>query len=259
MEQKMNSENNRNSGISNPFVFSKKTPFMQRIADLVRHGHTQYVLGIVPIEKAGFLAYKFEFQFHTTISRVAACRSRKRGEASARLLLLNQGEEKHLIWILLLKPGKTADQSGQKWRDALEDKIIITGYELVRRTRPGSNKPAWSWRYTESQYETLRNGLIQAIRSKHDDVLRQLIYSIARSPGFAGVREQVKKFYALVRQEWKRRRGKSEQCPELPQHGYTRRVEDRGCRLVELRKTPAQPMVLPAVSGDFSPQSDFRK
>lgn len=221
--------------ISNPFVFTKKTPFMQRIADLVRSGHTQYMNGVIPVEKAGFFAQKMEAQFQTNRSKVEACRARKRGEGSARLLFLHQGQERLLIWILLYQVGNQPDQTESRWRDALEDKIVLTGYELVRQTRPGATKPAWSWRYSHTQYERLRDQIIQSIRGKRDDVLRQLIHSIARSPGFAGVRDQVKNIFDLIKSEWKRRRAKTEQCPVLPKHGYTRRVEDHGCRLTELR------------------------
>jgi hypothetical protein len=226
---------NRNAtNIADPFIFRFKTAFMQRIADLVRSGHTQYVMGTIPISKAGFFAHKIEAQYHTDYSKLEACRARQRGEASARLLFLHQDGKELLIWFLLFHPGTTQDESGQNWRDAMVDRIVLTGYELVRRTRPGSNKPAWTWRYTLKQYDSLRDSIIAAIRNKHDLQLKQSIHSISRSPGFAGVREQVKKLYSILMSEWKRRRAKSEILPELPRHGYTRRIESRGCRLTEL-------------------------
>ena len=69
---------------------------------------------------------------------------------------------------------------------------------------------------------------------KRDLELQQLIHSLVRSPGFAGVRDHVTKMRALISAEWKRRRAKSEAMPEIPRHGYTRRLEDAGCRLSEL-------------------------
>ena len=218
-----------------PFVFTYKTPFMQRIADLVRSGHTQYVLGTIPTEKAGLFAGKMDSLLHISRNKLQACRARKLGEASARLLFLQQANEKHLTWILLRNPGDKADQSGQDWRDALEDKITITGYELVRRTRPDSKKPAWTWRYTQNQYDLVCESIISSIRGKRDLELQQLIHSLVRSPGFAGVRDHVTKMCALISAEWKRRRAKSEAMPEIPRHGYTRRLEDAGCRLSELK------------------------
>ena len=231
---------NPSQNYSNPFIFEYKTPFMQRIADVVRAGHVQYAMGTIPVEKAGFLAHKFETQFQTHLGKVESCRARMRGEASARLLFLHQADNDYLTWVLLFQPGSAPDQSGQKWRDALTDKIILTGYELVRRTRPGSKKPAWTWRYTQTQYDLQRDSIINAIRNKQDLDLRQLIYSISRSPGFAGIREQVKKLNEFIRSEWKRRRGKSDPMPATPHHGYARRLPDRGCRLSELRQSTGQ-------------------
>lgn len=218
-----------------PFVFAYKTPLMQRIADLVRSGHTEYVLGTIPVHKAGFFAAKMDRLLQTSRNKLEACRARKRGEGSARLLFLQQDNSAHLTWILLFHPGKQPDQSGQDWRDAHNDKIILTGYELVRRTRPSSTQPAWTWRYTASQYDLLRNGIISAIRAKRDLELQQVIHSLVRSPGHAGVRDQVKQLCALIRSEWKRRRAKSETLPLIPHHGYTRRLKDKGCRLSELK------------------------
>jgi len=254
----LNMNTSASLNISNPFVFTKKTPFMQRIADLVRSGHTQYVQGVISVEKAGFFSFKMETQYGTAKNKVDACRARQRGEGSARLLFLHHGDERFLTWILLYQQGNQLTKFETNWRDALEDKICLTGYELVRRTRPSATKPAWTWRYSQSQYERLRDQIIQSIRGKRDDVLRQLIHSIARSPGFAGARDQVKSLFDLIKSEWKRRRAKTEQCPVLPKHGYTRRIEDHGCRLTELRKTPLPAIVINALD-DLSAQSYFRK
>lgn len=237
---------------SNPFVFTGKTPFMQRIADLVRSGHTQYITGSIPLKKAGFLAFKFENLFQTGRSKLKACLARKNGEASARLLFLHHAENEHLSWILLFKAGVVPEQSGQKWRDALTDKIVITTYELVRHTRAGAKKPAWSWRYTPKQYDLLRDSIVQTIRNKRDTELVKLIRSISRSPGFALVREQVKKLKELIQSEWKRRRAKSETMPKLPHHGYSRRLADRGCRLSELKTLAGSKELPPAVSGQHA-------
>lgn len=233
---------------SNPFVFTYKTPFMQRIADMVRSGHTQFTMGTIPLNKAGFLAFKFEQMFHTGRSKLEACRARKNGESSARVLFLHHAEDEHLSWILLYQPGTVPDQSGQKWLDAITDKIVITNYQLVRHTRIGSKKPAWSWRYSPKQYGLLHNSIVQAIRAKRDTELVQLIGSISRSPGFALVREQVKKLKELVQSEWKRRRAKSETMPVLPHHGYSRRLVDRGCWLSELKTSISAKELRTAIS-----------
>ena len=220
----------------NPFILTKKTVFMQRISDLVRTGHNHYVQGVIPLEKAGFLAAKFEQRFHVQRNKLEASRARKRGEHSARLLFWLPDESLQVHWILLFSPGSVIDDS-EKWRYALSDRIQITGYELVRLTKPGADHPAWTWRYTRNQYELLRTAVVLAIRRKRDDELRQLIHTLWRSPGFAGTRAQVKKVADVIRAEWKRTRGKNETMPEIPTRlGYVRRLADTGLPWSELMK-----------------------
>jgi hypothetical protein len=218
----------------NPFIFAKKTAFMQRIADLVRNGHNLYVQGVIPIEKAGFLAAKFESRFQVERNKLEASRARKRGEHSARLLFWLPEESEQVNWILLYCPGQVIDTT-EKWRNALSDRIHLTGYELVRLTKSCADHPVWTWRYTRTRYEELREAVVQAIRRRRDDELRQLIHTLWRSPGFAGIRAQVKKFRDVIRAEWKRTRRSNETMPEIPARlGYVRRLPDVGKRLSEL-------------------------
>lgn len=218
----------------NSFVHTKKTPFMQRIADYVRNGYDQYVLGQVDLKRAGYLAGKLSENLPLNLDKVATCRRRQEGYATARLLFLQSAEPDILHWILLMHPGKAPDTSGQVWRDALVERISLTGYELVRQTRPEARLPAWTWRYTRAGYDGLRNSIILAIRHKNDGELRRLMESISKSPGFAAVREQVKKLQGAAVIEWQRTRKASESMPEIPKHGYVRRIEDVGVRLSEL-------------------------
>jgi hypothetical protein len=102
-------------------------------------------------------------------------------------------------------------------------------------TKPGADHPVWTWRYTRTRYEELREAVVQSIRRKRDDELRQLIHTLWRSPGFSGIREQVKKIADVIRSEWKRTRSNSETMPEIPARlGYVRRLPDVGKRLLEL-------------------------
>jgi len=220
----------------NPFIITKKTVFMQRIADLVRSGHSMYVQGVIPIEKAGFLAAKFESRYQVERSRLEASRARKRGEHSARLLFWLPDDSGQVHWILLYCAGSVIDES-EKWRHAISDRINITGYELVRLTKAGVDHPVWTWRYTSTRYDELREAVVQAIRRKRDDELRQLIYTLWRSPGFSGIRSQVKKIGEVIRSEWKRTRAANETMPEIPAHlGYVRRLPDVGKRWSDLIK-----------------------
>ncbi len=73
------------------------------------------------------------------------------------------------------------------------------------------------------------------IRRHNTQELVRWIDIIWRSPGFAGVREQVKKFADLIEKEWSRS-GVGD-MPPLPKGlGYVRRLPDKGKTLSKLIK-----------------------
>lgn len=214
---------------------------MQRAADLVRTGHLFYICGEVPLEKASALASKFDRLYATEMDRLAAHRARKKGAATARLLLLHQGTSPMIRWLLLRTDGSLpAEAERENWLDPRETRIQLTGYELLRLTNEHHPKPVWTWRYTRTRYEELRVSLVQAIRHHRDPELQQLIDMIWKSPGFSGIREQVKKIKAIIDGEWSRVRARTH-LVSIPRHlGYVRRLPDVGKRLSVLKKALAR-------------------
>lgn len=220
-----------------PFIFTRKTPFMQRIADLVRTGHSRYVTGQISIEKVAFFSAKMELLYDCFASRLIQCRSRKAGYATARLLFWHDHGTASVQWILLATEGRwqTPDSGEEKWADPTATRILLTGYELVRHIRTGNSKPSWTWRYQVGREQDIRAAILQAIRARRDEELRRLVIVIWKSPGFAGIREQVKKFGRLIHAEWARSRVGDP--PELPQNiGWVRRLADKGKRSSVLKK-----------------------
>ena len=240
------------------FVLTSKTALMQRLADLVRGGHRHYVCGVIAREKAGYFAAKMHALYNVGDDKFTQCRARKNGLATFRLLVCETDKESpNLTWYLLRTDGKMpAPAQREKWRDALEDRITLTGYELVRLTRPGAKLPAFTWRYSKTREQDLRDAIVRAIRNKRDDELRQLINTIWRTPGFAGARAQVKKFRELIVGEWRRSRNKNEAMPEIPARiAYVRRVPDLGRKLSELgtkRAIRAAHAVTPRSAADLA-------
>ena len=218
------------------FVFTKKTAYMQRISDLVRPGHSSYVQGRISFDKAGALIKKFEQRYSISRTKLEASRARRVGLSSTRLLLLHQEGQTELDWILLHHRGDELD-TNEKWRDAITDRINLTGYELVRLTKPAEPRPVWTWRYSRLRYDDLRNEFIECIRQRRQRDLEQLINTTWRSPGFHGVREQVKKLRELIKAEWKRSRRSTEELPVIPERiGYLRRIPDVGLKFSTLRR-----------------------
>lgn len=258
--------------IRNPFIFTKKVSYMQRISDCVRLGYNRYVEGVIPISKAGFFAAKMDYLYVCYADKMSASRMRKKGHSTGRLLFYHDGISSNLNWILLITEGDffTPDSGNEVWRKPEENRITLTGYELVRVSKEEPKKPrkvkvedpaaeetdmslsrkktgknpkvqaadrstTWTWRYTASRYKELREYIVSAIRRHRHDEVRQIIDTIWRSPAYRGVRKQVKLFQDLIKSEWVRT-GVGE-LPEFPKGlGYVRRIPDKGKRLTDIQK-----------------------
>ena len=228
-----------------PFVFTSRAAWMQRVADIGRTGHIWYIQGTCPVEKAGYLWDKFDRLYDIGKDKLQASRHRKAGYASARFLLLARkdfetGEyAKNLHWILMRTDGElnaAAQDARDTWKNLKDTRIALDGLELIRLTKPGAKAPVWTWRYTRALHDDLRNAIAQSIRGKRDRDLEKVIDRIWRAPGYAGVRAQGKRFMQLILAEWKRYRGK-DPAPKLPERfGYVRRIKDKGVRASDLMK-----------------------
>lgn len=226
--------------VGGQLVITKKSVLMQRLADLVRTGHTKFVQGVLVAEKAAALAAKLDAIYQMTVSQRQQSRRRERGDASARLVMWSPSIEDRapVHWVLLITAGHLPPEASREaWRDALSktSRLEIDGYELVRLTKPEEPRPVWTWRYTAAREQAWRESVIQAIRTRRDADLRQHIHNLWRSPGFAGIRVQVKKIGVLMRSEWRRSRLPNEVMPEIPARiGYVRRLPDVGVPIADL-------------------------
>ncbi|MFA7484163.1 MAG: hypothetical protein WC314_26950 [Vulcanimicrobiota bacterium] len=168
---------------------------------------------------------KFARYYRIDLDRNRRARAKKAGEGCA-VLLTWESSPGVLAWFLLVSPGDHPAHQLERLRDALDpqSRITLTGYELIRATRPGAAAPSWTWRMTASTYTDWRRRIIDMVRRGDGLTLRQAIVSLHRVPGFAGSRSQVKKCLTLLKAEWKRSRG-SEALPALPKLlPYVRRV-----------------------------------
>ena len=218
----------RGAAHTNPFIYSHKTVYMQRIGDAVRAGFSLYTSGSIKLSKLPFLLQKFAERYQVNGTRMQDHRAGQEKRDVGRFYSHHVEGEEMVSWILLYKPGRDPD-SREKWRDAKADRIEYKGYELVRATKKEKATPAWTWRMTRQHYRTLHDEMVFAIRGKQDAVVEQIIYSTSKAPGFAGVREQVKGIWEILRSEWKRRRAKGEPVPKIPPTiGYVRRLADKG-------------------------------
>lgn len=217
--------------ISKIWVFTLKSAFMQRVCDYVRTGHKAYISGVTDTSKIFNTWEKLVRNNPVFDDKLKAFRARERGEATGRLLLYqNPRNPEKIFWFLLVHGKKEQLPKGENWKHAEDphNRIHFTGYELVRVTKEGLEKPVWTWRYTRERYEDLRDSMVLSIRSNRDQDFKNLIQKIFGTMGFSGSREQAKNLATLAKEEWKRRR-QNDEIPEIPKGiGWIRRKEDKG-------------------------------
>ncbi|TVT50490.1 MAG: hypothetical protein FHP94_03130 [Denitromonas halophila] len=221
-----------------PMVFDRKTVFMQRIADQVRRGYRHYTIGEVSIERAKPLAMKFARLYGVHLHRNQKARERAYGQASACVLWWHPHTDT-VVFCLLLTPGPHAARSLESLRDshARDTRLTLDEFELVLHSRPECGRPAWTWRLTQEAYEAWRFRTLEVCRFGNPYEVTQFVDFLNATPGFAGVRGQVKKVKALFRAEWKRRRPNGSTCVTIgTRQRYLQRLSNSGARLSTLTK-----------------------
>lgn len=252
-------------------LYVKKSAFMQACVDAARHAPF-YLSGEVELDKVAGFYEKMKRKYHLDLPKMEAMRLRKKGEASCRLLLykypLHFGRppiedgipsmpemNTKCFWVLYASEGKhpLGEEVRDAWLSVKKQRLQFMQFELVQVTKPryelspeqiamgkkpspARSAPSWTWRFTKEAYSELRNTAITYIlRGGIEGFLRQQVMV----PGFSGTREQLKRLYALVRTEWKRRRGNAP-LPEFPKViPYVRRIQQKRESLAAVKRTVA--------------------
>lgn len=232
-------------------IFNLKAPFLQAVADAARF-HSKYMTGLVELENAQEFVSKMARKYHLDIEKTAASRLRKEGQATCRMLIYKLPLTYTMTtddvgismpnslcqWVMFASDGKhPIGDSGDVWRNHYSDRLLLVGgLELFLHTRPRQASkdgkpapknvsPSWSFRFEAKHYDNLRNSLITAVKTHQDWRVVAIADEARRTPGFAGVRDQLKKLMALARSTWTRQRGNAP-LPELPKRfGYVRRIK----------------------------------
>lgn len=220
-------------------VHTYKAVFQQRCIDAARI-HTRYLSGSVRVDAVQGFHEKMARKYDLNLPDDTACRRRRAGGATCRLIFYKQPENyyveqdslglnlpnDYVSWILFASDGKhPIGDAADCWLTLTGDvRLELLGMEMVRRARPGKAAPAWTWRLTDERYNQLRNNAITAIKTHTDVLLAEVIRVIAATPGFHDARAQARKIRDLIKGEWQRHR-KDGQMPKLPSRiGFVRRT-----------------------------------
>ena len=135
--------------IYNAPVIVRKEALLQRIADYVRQGYVYHVSGTVAIHKAPALAQKFRDYYRVDLDRNSRYRRKRLGQANAELLIYSTADtNEDLVWVLLVTNGLHPAHHAERLKDARErgQRLVVTGYELVRQVHVAALEPCLGWR-----------------------------------------------------------------------------------------------------------------
>lgn len=214
-----------------PYVHIKPAVWMQRVVDLVRTGHHWYIAGVCPLERLPELHEKLDRIYDHGMTRMQASRHRRAGGSTARFLSVIRPDGREVDWILLRTNGDLpplAKDIRERWRDPRKDRIEYRDYEIFQMTKIGIGKPVWTWKFKRDYVNNAREAIIHAIRSNRFEMVNYFLSPILKSPGFAGIRQEVKKFRELVVSEWRKGGKPINKMPEMPPIvGYIRKLADK--------------------------------
>jgi hypothetical protein len=199
-------------------ILTKKTDAMRRILHLVSHRYTNYSHGEIELEKIVKLSDKFNDLYGIYDSDIKRYRNKKNGFCNSKIVFLQSEKQNICYWWLLATNGKGKIYELEKMLDAKNKKQRIISpdgsYELVKTPRK-ELKASWTWKLTNEAVALWEDKIKATIRSKNDALLKQMIHSIRRTPGFRESRKQAFLFARLIKNEWHRHRTEQFPYPDI--------------------------------------------
>lgn len=223
-------------------ILTSRTLAMQRIADHVCHGYSEYCCGAVSPEKCVKLIRKFKLLYYIDADRNIRARHKRQHLGNAVLVMWYRQADRVIYWWLLVTPksaGEHPAHANEQLRDALnpESRLQIDGFDLVRLPKPTnknvsqrtvgkevSSLTRWTWRMSTQKYEDWRHSVIDTVRTGSSSAMHSLLYRLWSSPGFGGIRSQIGKITALYRSEVKRANRRDAPVPPKKLY-YVRRLK----------------------------------
>jgi hypothetical protein len=210
---------------------------MQRIADYVgRHGYHWWISGSAHEKKLPRLQAKFSTLYGIALHRNTRSRHKRSGKGAAVFLCYREPNSSPQCdvdvscrWILLVAFGDHPAFAREALRDARtgQGRFHFGPYELVRATRPGSANPAWCYRMSRAYSEAYRDRVIRCARGDPSEPVDPVLRSLHTEPGWRPVRVEIGNLMALLRREWRRRRGHRAPLPTLTRLPYVQRLPNQ--------------------------------
>ncbi|MEQ1527191.1 MAG: hypothetical protein ABL911_10670 [Gallionella sp.] len=222
--------------MKNLLIYNRLVIVLQRILDAVNNGHTHYVCGSCSIDKIEQLLANFDMNYQACASRYQRLKRVRMGLGNVHLVLwYNHGVV--YWWLLATAPelGRHPIHETDNLKNALVvgERIEINGYELVRLPKKGTAQTKLTWRMTSSKFENFHNGIVEAVRSRSHQRMRNILDYLWMCPGFNGIRVQTGNLAAMYRAEVKHASVKDAPMPRKRLY-YLNRIDHIGISVKQL-------------------------
>ena len=210
-----------------PPVCLHKGDVMAAMQHHVAHGYYFWTSGEVSADKAMNLAQKFYARYAIGDNANQRAWRKRKGEANAAFFLYPKRDSHGFHWWLLATEGDGEIKKRETLNDTRRqgERLQWNGeYELALMTKKQRHKPSWSWRMTSANWQAWQVRLKKAGRSHDESLMRQAVWSLYRTPGFASTRTQVGKLLAFAKTQW-RHAHKARNFPPAPPTLYYRRFQ----------------------------------
>ena len=195
-------------------VYTHKTDLMRRILHYASHGYTYWTAGEIAPAKAEAFALKLADRYGTGRTETQRYRAKGRGEANTMLLMLHDPNDRDspVYWWLMATPGTGLVHELEELADIRSKRTSLTGYELLvlprkrlDKDKPDkASKPTWTWVMTQETFDGWKSRIQTAVRQGNEKLIRQMLHSLGKVPGFRGVRAQAYLLYRMARGDWGR-------------------------------------------------------
>lgn len=189
-------------------IFTHKTDAMRYLITYVNRGYVHYTQGVCHYTKFNKLAEKFNHLYDTFLPSQKKWKAKEEGKCVTKLIAWTNEEDIHFILLSTQGMGAVIDIENMKNLTKRKERLVITGYELVKEPRKDLS-PAWTYRMTDETFQDWKKRIKTAIRSRDYPKIRQVFYSLSTIPLFRGTRQDGYKLNSLARGEWVRSMPKS--------------------------------------------------
>ena len=188
------------------FIQKYKTTTMQRIQDSVSRGYFYHTSGQCPPEKIMNLVAKFDELYEVNLNRNQRAYRRKKGQAVVQLFIYPHHEKKYFLWWLLATNGEHLIHKRESLKDVRKKSFRLKWndeFQLVRLPKE-DGEPTWTWSFTKANKHTWERRIQIAVKFKDKFKMRQALYSLARMPGFRGIRNTSFELAKKFKTQWDR-------------------------------------------------------